>query len=88
MIDPSEREFAVTEAVVDALAGIPRYADLPVIGNDKEHHSWDVFGRDDELGTVNFTTPGAIVAAAAEIQSGKVVCLSLPLDLPSPSLAE
>jgi hypothetical protein len=75
-------------AAVDTLSGIPWYADLPVIGRDSEHHSWDVFGRDDELGTVNFTTPSAIVAAAAEIQSGKVVCLSLPLDLPSPSLAD
>jgi hypothetical protein len=75
-------------ASIDALAGIPWYADLPTIGSDDEHHSWDVFGRDDELGTVNFTTPDAVVAAAAEIKSGRVVCLSLPLDLPAPSLAD
>ena len=66
---------------------IPLYADLPVIEETGEHHSWDVFGRSDELGTLNFLRPETVAAAAHAVKEGRVVCLSLPLNLPYPALA-
>jgi len=65
----------------------PQYADLPTIAATGEHHSWDYFGRRDELGTVNFITPRAIIDATREVRDGRTVSLSLPLTLPSPSMS-
>jgi kynurenine formamidase len=65
---------------------VPRYADLPAIAATDDRHCWDVFGRDDELGTLNFLTPSAVARAAAEVQLGRVICLSIPLDAMSPAL--
>lgn len=33
--------------------------------------SWDVFGRDDQLGTINFLTPDRVAAAARLIRTGR-----------------
>ena len=66
---------------------IPRYHDLPTVADTGEHHSWDVFGRQDELGTLNFLSPQATVAAAHAVREGRVVCLSLPLNVPYPALS-
>lgn len=33
--------------------------------------SWDVFGRDDQLGTVNFLTPDRVAAAARLVRTGR-----------------
>ncbi len=66
---------------------IPRYRDLPILADTGEHHSWDVFGRQDELGTLNFLTREVIAAAAHGVKDGRVVCLSLPLNLPYPALS-
>jgi hypothetical protein len=65
----------------------PPYDELPVIKKTGEHHAWDHFGRDDELGTVNFLTPQRVKAASAEVRDGLVVNLSLPLTLPDPPMA-
>jgi len=67
------------------LQTIPRYADLPMLGDTGERHSWDVFGREDELGTLNFLSPEATAAAAHAVREGRVVCLSLPLNVPYPA---
>ena len=64
---------------------IPRYRDLPTLADTGEHHSWDVFGRSDELGTLNFLNPAAITAASHAVREGRVVCLSLPLNIPYPA---
>ncbi|GAC1344267.1 MAG: cyclase family protein [Acetobacteraceae bacterium] len=64
---------------------IPRYAELPTLGDTGEHHSWDVFGREDELGTLNFLRPATIAAAAQRVRDGRVICLSLPLNVPYPA---
>ena len=69
------------------MPNIPTYADLPTLADTGEHHSWDVFGRGDELGTLNFLTPAATAAAAHAVREGRVVCLSLPLNVPYPALA-
>jgi hypothetical protein len=69
------------------LTDVPRYQDLPVIEATGEHHSWDTFGRADELGTLNFLSPGLVRDAARAVRTGDVICLSLPLDQPSPALS-
>ncbi|WP_291055715.1 cyclase family protein [Herbiconiux sp.] len=41
--------------------------------------SWDVFGRDDQLGTVNFLTPDRVRAAAQLVRSGRRFGLDHPV---------
>jgi kynurenine formamidase len=65
------------------MIAVPRYRDLPMVGG--EHHAWDVWGRADELGTLNFLRPAATAAAAQSVREGRVICLSLPLNLPYPA---
>lgn len=64
---------------------IPRFSDLPMVADTGERHSWDVFGRADELGTLNFLTAEATLAAAQAVREGRVICLSLPLNVPYPA---
>ncbi|HVA14937.1 MAG TPA: cyclase family protein [Stellaceae bacterium] len=42
--------------------------------------NWGRFGADDEIGTLNFTRPEDIVAAARLVQKGKVMSLALAFD--------
>lgn len=65
----------------------PRYAELPVIEKTGEHHSWKVFGDEDELGTMNFIGPAEVRDAMTCAPEGRVVNLDLPLDLPRPALS-
>jgi kynurenine formamidase len=67
------------------MTNLPKFAELPALATG-ERHSWDVFGPNDDLGTLNLLSPRAVVAAGKLVQSGRVVNLDLPLDLPSPSL--
>lgn len=67
---------------------IPPYADLPLVEpGGQDRHAWDVFGRDDVLGTVNFVGPQQVRAAASAITEGHRVSLSLPMDSPVGGLA-
>lgn len=45
-------------------------------------HAWDVFGRHDQLGTLNFLTPERRRAAAQSIRLGDTIGLTLPLNTP------
>ncbi len=54
----------------------PRWKQRP------EGSTWGDFGPDDELGRINLLTPDKVRAGAAEIQTGRAFCLSLPLDVP------
>jgi kynurenine formamidase len=63
---------------------IPAFAELPALGDTGERHAWEVFGAGDELGCLNFIGPPAVAAAAAEVRSGEVINLNLPLDEPQP----
>jgi kynurenine formamidase len=60
----------------------PQYQDLPFVGDTSERHAWDVFGRDDELGCLNFVTAESIRSAASEIHDGTVINLDLPIGQP------
>lgn len=68
------------------LTSVPKFADLPLV-DGSERFSWDVFGRDDELGTVNFIGPEQVRAAAELVTTGERVALGLPLTEPAPCLS-
>jgi kynurenine formamidase len=76
----------VTAHAVSAPAPYVRYDELPVLPASGVRHAWDVFGRDDALGTLNRLTDGAVQGAAQLVQSGRRIGLSLPLELPDPPL--
>ena len=42
--------------------------------------NWGRWGADDEIGTLNFTQPEDIIAAARLVQKGKVISMALPYD--------
>lgn len=42
--------------------------------------NWGRWGADDERGALNFITPQKLLEAAAQIQTGRVLSLALPLD--------
>ncbi|QKH39523.1 cyclase family protein [Achromobacter pestifer] len=44
--------------------------------------TWGDFGPDDEIGRLNLLTEEKVLQAVREVRTGKVFCLSLPLDLP------
>ena len=60
----------------------PSYSELPPVGPDDEHSSWQLFGPDDEFGCLNFITPEKVVMAAREVDIGQVVNLNLPIGVP------
>lgn len=67
-------------------AGLPTYDELPELPGVGVRHAWDVWGREDELGSINHLTPARVAAAAALVRSGELVSLDLPLDEPNPPL--
>ncbi|CCM04549.1 uncharacterized protein FIBRA_06730 [Fibroporia radiculosa] len=62
---------------------------LPTFDELPRFHSfsgcaWDVWGKDDELGTINLLTEEVVKEAAAhEIRLGKTICLNWPVNFPS-----
>ena len=65
---------------------LPDFDDLPEIEGLGLRHAWDVFGRDDALGSINLLTPERVANAASFVQTGDMVPLDLPLNLPNPPL--
>ncbi len=65
---------------------LPDYDSLPEIPNLGMRHAWDVWGRDDVLGSVNLCSAERVARAAAAVISGETLRLDLPLDLPDPPL--
>jgi kynurenine formamidase len=66
---------------------VPLFRDLPTLPETPERHAWQVWGPDDQLGTVNFIGPAQVTAATATVTHGTVVCLSAPLNEPGPGLS-
>jgi kynurenine formamidase len=50
----------------------------------RRFRNWGRWGKDDELGTLNFITPEKIVAAARTVKRGKVFSLAIPFDSKGP----
>lgn len=65
---------------------VPFYRDLPKGENDFYPNAWGVFGREDQLGTLNHLTPDRVMNALKSVQSGRVVNLNLSLDEFNPAL--
>lgn len=61
---------------------LPQFSQLPFVGQTGERHAWEVFGRSDQLGTVNLLTPELVKRAATLVRTGKVINLNLPLNFP------
>lgn len=70
----------------DASADPPVFDELPRLPDSEERHAWDVWGRDDEVGAVNFIGPEQVRSAGSLVRTGEVVALTAPLDEPSPGL--
>jgi kynurenine formamidase len=63
---------------------IPSFDSLPRLPGNGVPHAWDVWGRDNNLGTLNQLTDPVVAAAAAGVRTGERVGVSLPLGLPDP----
>src|SRR6185369_16039531 len=61
---------------------VPNYDELA--SAQPPHSSWDVFGRDDELGTINLLTPQRVAAAAGLIRRGQRFNLDYPVNAFAP----
>jgi len=68
------------------VSDLPEFDDLPELEGLGLRHAWEVWGPDDELGTINLVTPERVAAAAALVRSGQVISLDLPLTEPDPPL--
>jgi len=64
------------------MSSLPKFEELPYVGETQERHAWEVFGSEDQLGSVNLLTPERVKHAAGLIRTGQVFNLSLPLNFP------
>jgi hypothetical protein len=64
--------------------GYPMFADLPPLGETGERHAWDVWGRDDQLGSLNWLRPEKVRAACQLVRTGEVIGLGCSLNQPDP----
>jgi kynurenine formamidase len=64
--------------------GIPAYDDLGSASSGPAGSAWGLFGND--LGTLNFLTPQALVRAAGEVRRGVMFPLGLPTTEPDPPI--
>ncbi|RSL82098.1 hypothetical protein CEP52_017050 [Fusarium oligoseptatum] len=58
----------------------PAFEDLPLQKGHPQFSAWGLWGKDDELGTLNLLTPDVRKQAALEIQTGDTIPLNLPID--------
>ncbi|KAI0806673.1 hypothetical protein C8Q74DRAFT_1362285 [Fomes fomentarius] len=61
---------------------LPTFDELPSF-KDFAGCAWEVWGKDDQLGTVNLLTEEAIKEASKEIKTGKSICLNWPVNFPN-----
>src|SRR3984885_14713412 len=64
----------------------PKFRELPTLPGSPERHAWDVWGRDDQIGCMNFAGAEQVRQALTTVSEGTVVSLSLPLNEPAPGL--
>jgi kynurenine formamidase len=62
----------------------PSFDELPLIEGLGLRQSWDVYGRDDDLGSLNTLTPEVVRGAVTEVRDGRSFGLNLPLTEPDP----
>ncbi|RDX47364.1 hypothetical protein OH76DRAFT_1405974 [Lentinus brumalis] len=61
---------------------LPTFDELPTF-KDFTGCAWEVWGKDDQLGTVNLLTEEVVKEASEEIKTGKAICLNWPVNFPS-----
>jgi kynurenine formamidase len=64
----------------------PKFSELPFVDGTEERHAWDVWGRDDNLGSMNRIGPEQIKAASRLVRTGEIIPLTLPLNEPDPGI--
>lgn len=64
---------------------LPSFAELPNF-HDLSGCAWDVWGKDDQLGTVNLLTEDVVLEGAKEIKLGKMISLNWPVNFPGKPL--
>ena len=64
------------------ISKLPKFSDLPKVGQTEERHTWGVFGPDNQLGSVNLLTPERVKQAATLVRTGRVFNWSLALNFP------
>lgn len=64
----------------------PKFADLPFVPGTDERHAWDVWGRGDNLGSLNRIGREQILAATRLVRAGEIIPLTLPLNEPDPGI--
>jgi kynurenine formamidase len=69
-----------------AADGLPTYAELSARTDAPKGSNWGIFGKDDQLGTINFLTPERVRAARECIRKGVTFGLNWRIDLPDPPL--
>jgi hypothetical protein len=69
---------------MSAPSALPAYQDLEL--RDGLRCSWGLWGADDRFGTLNLLTQDRVLAAAAEITTGRVFPMDLSWDEPTPPL--
>jgi kynurenine formamidase len=72
--------------VSDAHPALPLFDELPVTPGAPPHSAWGLWGKEDELGTLNLLTPARVASAARLVRTGKRFALNWQLELPSPPL--
>lgn len=58
----------------------PNFSELPLDPSHPPYSAWGIWGKDDELGTLNHLTPERTVEAAKLIQTGTRVGLNWALE--------
>jgi putative cyclase len=64
----------------------PKFDELPELAGTGERHAWDVWGRDDELGSLNRIGPEQVKAASGLVRAGEIIPLVLPVNEPDPGI--
>jgi hypothetical protein len=65
---------------------LPEYDELPKIAELGIAHSWEVYGKDDEYGTLNNLDDANILAALTQVKTGERIGLTLPVNAITPPL--
>ncbi|SJX62710.1 uncharacterized protein SRS1_10959 [Sporisorium reilianum f. sp. reilianum] len=72
---------AIAQKGTFAAGQLPSFDDIPPVAGMPHGCAWNVWGADDELGTLNLLTPAVVAASAAEnIRTGERVQIDWGLD--------
>ncbi|SCV58416.1 uncharacterized protein FFB14_15653 [Fusarium fujikuroi] len=58
----------------------PEFCQLPLQSGDPKYSAWGLWGKNDELGTLNLLTPAIVKNASKEIITGTQIVLNLAVD--------